>query len=75
MAPHVNEPGRAAAHGDFRGGGAQARHDSCARNRYGYKSQQKGGGGNRLFGTTSLDGHARSITVKNVLKEPHATAT
>lgn len=36
---------------------------------YGYKSQQKSGGGNHLCGTTSLDGHTLSLTVKDVLKE------
>jgi creatinine amidohydrolase len=36
---------------------------------YGYKSQQKSGGGNHLCGTTSLDGHTLSSTVKDVLKE------
>ena len=36
---------------------------------YGYKSQQKSGGGNHLCGTTSLDGHTLSSTVKDILKE------
>lgn len=36
---------------------------------YGYKSQQKSGGGNHLPGTTSLDGATLSGTVKDVLRE------
>ena len=36
---------------------------------YGYKSQQKSGGGNHLPGTTSLDGHTLSVLVRDVLKE------
>lgn len=36
---------------------------------YGYKSQQKSGGGNHMPGTTSLDGHTLTCTIKDVLKE------
>lgn len=36
---------------------------------YGYKSQQKSGGGNHLCGTTSLDGHTLSSSIKDILKE------
>ncbi len=36
---------------------------------YGAKSQQKSGGGNHLCGTTSLDGHTLSLTLKDILKE------
>ncbi|GAB0117214.1 creatininase [Acidisoma sp. 7E03] len=36
---------------------------------YGYKSQQRSGGGNHLIGTTSLDGATLSSTVKDILKE------
>ncbi len=36
---------------------------------YGYKSQQKSGGGNHLPGTTSLDGYTLTLSVKDVLKE------
>jgi creatinine amidohydrolase len=36
---------------------------------YGYKSQQKSGGGNHMPGTTSLDGATMTGTVKDVLKE------
>ena len=36
---------------------------------YGYKSQQKSGGGNHMPGTTSLDGATMSSTVKDVLRE------
>jgi creatinine amidohydrolase len=36
---------------------------------YGYKSQQKSGGGNHMPGTTSLDGQTLTLTVKDVLKE------
>lgn len=36
---------------------------------YGYKSQQKSGGGNHLCGTTSLDGLTLTSTIKVVLKE------
>lgn len=36
---------------------------------YGYKSQQKSGGGNHMPGTTSLDGLTLTSTIKDVLKE------
>lgn len=36
---------------------------------YGYKSQQKSGGGNHLPGTTSLDGATVSSTVRDVIRE------
>jgi len=36
---------------------------------YGYKSQQKSGGGNHMPGTTSLDGHTLTLTVRDILKE------
>lgn len=36
---------------------------------YGYKSQQKSGGGNHMPGTTSLDGLTLTSTLKDVLKE------
>lgn len=36
---------------------------------YGYKSQQKSGGGNHMPGTTSLDGITLTGTIKDVLKE------
>ncbi len=36
---------------------------------YGYKSQQKSGGGNHMPGTTSLDGNTMSLTTRDVLKE------
>jgi len=36
---------------------------------YGYKSQQKSGGGNHLPGTTSLDGNTLSLTVRDILRE------
>jgi creatinine amidohydrolase len=36
---------------------------------YGYKSQQKSGGGNHMPGTTSLDGATVTNTIKDVLKE------
>lgn len=36
---------------------------------YGYKSQQKSGGGNHMPGTTSLDGLTVTSTIKDVLKE------
>lgn len=36
---------------------------------YGYKSQQKCGGGNHMPGTTSLDGHTLTCTIRDVLKE------
>lgn len=36
---------------------------------YGYKSQQKSGGGNHMPGTTSMDGLTLTSTVKDVLKE------
>ncbi|MEJ8837451.1 creatininase [Ramlibacter sp. AN1133] len=36
---------------------------------YGYKSQQKSGGGNHMPGTTSLDGLTVASTIKDVLKE------
>ena len=36
---------------------------------YGYKSQQKSGGGNHMPGTTSLDGQTVTSTIKDVLKE------
>lgn len=36
---------------------------------YGYKSQQKSGGGNHMPGTTSLDGMTLTSTIKDVLKE------
>lgn len=36
---------------------------------YGYKSQQKSGGGNHMPGTTSLDGITLTNTIKDILKE------
>lgn len=36
---------------------------------YGYKSQQKSGGGNHMPGTTSLDGITLTSTIKDILKE------
>ncbi len=36
---------------------------------YGYKSQQKSGGGNHMPGTTSLDGQTMTLTVRDILKE------
>ncbi len=36
---------------------------------YGYKSQQKSGGGNHMPGTTSLDGLTLTSTIKDILKE------
>ena len=36
---------------------------------YGYKSQQKSGGGNHMPGTTSLDGQTVCHTVRDILKE------
>lgn len=36
---------------------------------YGYKSQQKSGGGNHLMGTTSLDGQTMTSVVRDILKE------
>lgn len=36
---------------------------------YGYKSQQKSGGGNHFPGTTSLDGATLSCTVRDVIRE------
>jgi creatinine amidohydrolase len=36
---------------------------------YGYKSQQKSGGGNHMPGTTSLDGHTVTLTIHDILKE------
>ena len=36
---------------------------------YGYKSQQRSGGGNHLCGTTSLDGTTLSATVRDIVKE------
>ncbi|MDO4682968.1 MAG: creatininase [Lautropia sp.] len=36
---------------------------------YGYKSQQKSGGGNHMMGTTSLDGQTMTSVVKDILKE------
>lgn len=36
---------------------------------YGYKSQQKSGGGNHMIGTTSLDGLTLTSTLKDILKE------
>lgn len=36
---------------------------------YGYKSQQKSGGGNHMPGTTSLDGHTLSSVVRDLLRE------
>lgn len=36
---------------------------------YGYKSQQKSGGGNHMPGTTSLDGLTLTSTLKDILKE------
>ena len=36
---------------------------------YGYKSQQKSGGGNHMPGTTSLDGGTVTNTIKDILKE------
>ncbi|MGB3425784.1 MAG: creatininase [Castellaniella sp.] len=36
---------------------------------YGYKSQQKSGGGNHMPGTTSLDGLTVTQTIRDVLKE------
>jgi creatinine amidohydrolase len=36
---------------------------------YGYKSQPKSGGGNHFCGTTSLDGHSLSMTVRDIVKE------
>ncbi len=36
---------------------------------YGYKSQQKSGGGNHIVGTTSLDGLTVTSVIRDVLKE------
>lgn len=36
---------------------------------YGYKSQQKSGGGNHMTGTTSLDGFTLTCVVRDVLRE------
>ncbi len=36
---------------------------------YGYKSQQKSGGGNHMPGTTSVDGITLTNTIKDILKE------
>lgn len=36
---------------------------------YGYKSQQKSGGGNHIVGTTSLDGQTVTSIIRDVLKE------
>lgn len=36
---------------------------------YGYKSQQKSGGGNHMPGTTSLDGHTVTCVIRDVIRE------
>ena len=36
---------------------------------YGYKSQVRSGGGNHMPGTTSLDGHTVSCTVRDIISE------
>ncbi len=36
---------------------------------YGYKSQQQSGGGNHMPGTTSLDGHTLSCTIRDIIRE------
>lgn len=36
---------------------------------YGYKSQQRSGGGNHMMGTTSLDGQTMTCVVKDVIRE------